>query len=63
MKGLKVIGVLTLLTLSELIRGAWVSLAQPILLTLGFSMSLLDIDTAPINDVNFIGWFKRNEIH
>ena len=62
MKVSKIIGVLALLTLSSIVQGAWVSLAQPIILTLGAAFSALDIDAAPVIDVNWLGWLKLNGI-
>ena len=62
MKVLKVIGVLTLLTLSAVVKGAWVALIQPILLTLGSAFYALDQDVTPAININFLGWLKLNGI-
>ena len=62
MKVLKVIGVLTLLTLSAVVKGAWVALVQPILLTLGSAFYALDQDVTPAININLLGWLKLNGI-
>ena len=62
MKVLKVIGVLTLLTLSAVVKGAWVALIQPILLTLGSAFYALDQDVTPAININLLGWLKLNGI-
>ena len=62
MKVLKVIGVLTLLTLSAVVKGAWVALVQPILLTLGSAFYALDQDVTPVININILGWLKLNGI-
>ena len=62
MKVSTTIGVLALLTLSSIVQGSWVSLVQPIVLTLGAAFSALDIDAAPVIDVNWLGWLKLNGI-
>ena len=62
MKVSQLLGVLALLMLSSIVQGAWASLVQPIILTLGAAFSALDIDTAPVIDVNWLGWFKLNGI-
>ena len=62
MKVLKVIGVLTLLTLSAVVKGAWVALVQPILLTLGSAFYALDHDVTPAININLLGWLKLNGI-
>ena len=62
MKVLKVIGVLTLLTLSAVVKSAWVALVQPILLTLGSAFYALDQDVTPAMNINILGWLKLNGI-
>ena len=62
MKVLKVIGVLTLLTLSAVVKSAWVALVQPILLTLGSAFYALDQDVTPAININILGWLKLNGI-
>ena len=62
MKVLKVIGVLALLTLSAVVKSAWVALVQPILLTLGSAFYALDQDVMPAININILGWLKLNGI-
>ena len=48
--------------LSSTVQGAWASLVQPIILTLGAAFGALDMDVAPVIDVNWLGWLKLGGI-
>ena len=61
MKISKTVCVLALLTLSEIVQGSLVSLAQPILLTLGAAFTALDLELTPDIEVNWRGWLMAKK--